>query len=565
MKRWMDQRGAARIEILLGGLFLASYAGAESVRRLPVEDFRDKMAAAWVGQMAGVGWGGPTEFKFNGTVIPEDRMPTWKPSMINQFEQDDLYVEMTFLRSLEVYGWDVPIRRAGIDFANSGYRLWHANQAGRENLRRGIAPPDSSHPAFNDHADDIDYQIEADFSGIIAPGLPNAVIALGHTFGRLMNYGDGVYGGQFVGGMYAEAYFEDDPWKLVEAGLRCIPPQSQYAEMVRDTMAWVREYPNDWQATWQRINEKYHENSDYRRLSCSGEGADFNIDAKVNGAYIVMGLLYGDRDPDRTIVISTRCGQDSDCNPSNAAGILFATYGMKALPDRFTSALDRQRVFSHTEYSFSSLLTVCETLARDAVKRAGGRVETENAGREVLVIPVQTPAPGPAEASYAPGPPANSRFTEQEMELIETAGTAKALQNQVGSRFPGWTLTRCGPDMEPGLRPEYEGRQNVFLSHPLDRDTPCVLRRDVAVPADGKTTLRLAVGRDTRGDFTLQVTAAGNQLLSRKIGPDGPIWHELEVDLSPFAGETVPVELINRADDWRYEAAYWADIDLRTE
>ena len=32
----------------------------------------------------------------------------------------------------------------------------------------------------------------------------------------------------------------------------------------------------------------------------------FNIDAKINGAYIVMGLLYGKRDLDQTIIISTR-------------------------------------------------------------------------------------------------------------------------------------------------------------------------------------------------------------------------------------------------------------------
>ena len=76
-------------------------------------------------------------------------------------------------------------RRASV-FANSGYRLWHANRAGRDNLRKGIAPPDSGHPRFNAHADDIDYQIEADFSGLIAPGLPNTVIDLGEKFGRLM-------------------------------------------------------------------------------------------------------------------------------------------------------------------------------------------------------------------------------------------------------------------------------------------------------------------------------------------------------------------------------------------
>ena len=38
--------------------------------------------------------------------------------------------------------------------------------------------------------------------------LPQAVIDLGEKFGRIMNYGDGVYGGQFVGAMYAEAFLK---------------------------------------------------------------------------------------------------------------------------------------------------------------------------------------------------------------------------------------------------------------------------------------------------------------------------------------------------------------------
>jgi hypothetical protein len=167
--------------------------------------------------------------------------------MINQFGQDDIYVEMTFLRTLELYGMDVPIRQAGIDFANSRYSLWHANNAGRSLLRSGIAPPDSGHPQFNKHADDIDYQIEADFAGLIAPGLPNVVINLGETFGRLMNYGDGLYGGQFVGGMYAEAFFENDIVKIVRAGLKCVPRKSQYAECIRDLLKLYKQNPDDGQ------------------------------------------------------------------------------------------------------------------------------------------------------------------------------------------------------------------------------------------------------------------------------------------------------------------------------
>ncbi len=53
----------------------------------------------------------------------------------------------------------------------------------------------------------------------------------------------------------------------------------------------------------------------------------FNIDAKLNAAYVVMGLLYGNGDFTRTLEISTRAGQDSDCNPSTAGGVLATMIG----------------------------------------------------------------------------------------------------------------------------------------------------------------------------------------------------------------------------------------------
>jgi len=383
-------------------------------RRLAVSDYRQKMMAGWIGQMVGVGWGGPTEFRWTNKIIPEDQVPEWKPELVNVWGQDDLYVEMTFLRSLEEHGLDVSMRQAGIDFANSQYDLWHANMAGRENLRHGIAPPDSSHPQFNSHADDIDYQIEADFSGLISPGLPNSVISLGEKFGRLMNYGDGLYAGQFVGCMYAEAFFEDDPQKIVEAGLKCIPQGSQYAEMVRDVIKWHEENPDDWEASWQLVNEKYHENPDYIRCLCTVKGGDFNIDAKINGAYILLGLLYGRGDFDQSIIIAMRAGQDSDCNPSNAGGVLFTTSDYNSLDDKYISALEQDKRFSYTEYDFQTLADVSVKLARQIVVQSGGRIEINEDGEEVFVIPVQEPEPSNLEQCWDAGPIANTTFTSEE-------------------------------------------------------------------------------------------------------------------------------------------------------
>jgi hypothetical protein len=546
---------------LLMGCLIAATVRAQEVRRISVNEYVDKMKAGWIGQMCGVGWGGPTEFRYRGELIPPEKMPEWQPKLVNQFHQDDIYVEMTFMRSLELYGLDVPIRQAGIDFANSGYRLWHANNAGRTNLRNGIAPPDSGHPQFNKHADDIDYQIEADYSGLIAPGMPNLVIELGEKFGRLMNYGDGVYAGQFVGGMYAEAFFCDDMVEITKAGLACIPAESQYAEMVRDVLGWYEKNPDDWKQTWEWIEEKYHRDPQYSHGLCSGPGGkdDFSIDAKLNGAYILMGLLYGKGDLDQTIVISTQCGQDSDCNPANSAGILFTTVGFSKLPERFTSALDPAGKFSHTPYDFPTLVEVSKKIVRQAVQRSGGKIETDADGEEVFVIPVREPQPGKLEQSRDPGPIADSNFTDEEMsKIVFTSDMVRAVEKFA----PGWKVSNCGEDMDPGLRSEWGGREKVLVTHPLNREVPCRLTRRVDVKPGMK--LHLEVAHDPRGDWLLVVTADGEPLEERVISDETASggWLTVDVDLSEFAGKTVTLQLENCADDWQWEAGYWSAIEL---
>ncbi|NLS96526.1 MAG: ADP-ribosylglycohydrolase family protein [Planctomycetaceae bacterium] len=564
MKSANGMKSAAMwLGIACWGVLLANGAPAQEFRRLSVAEYRDRMAGGWIGQMVGVGWGAPTEFKFNGEIIPEDKVPVWKPSMVNQFRQDDIYVEMTFLRTMELYGLDCSIRQAGIDFANSGYPLWHANRAGRDNLRNGIAPPDSGHPKFNTHADDIDYQIEADFSGLIAPGMPNVVIELGEKFGRLMNYGDGVYGGQFVGGMYAEAFFEDDPQKIVEAGLACIPAESQYAECIRDTLRWWKANPGDWQKTWQSIEDKYQKNPAYRKFSCSKPGDTFNIDAKINGAYIVMGLLYGGRELEDTIVMSMRCGQDSDCNPSNSGGVLCTTVGQSKMDARFVSELNPENVFSHTAYNFPALVQVCEKLARQAVVKYGGRIEKTAEG-DVFVILVEKPKPGKLEQCWEPGPAAESVFTDEEQAKIEALSAAKQQQADLQKVAPGWTMSNCGPDMDPGLRAEYQGHENVFMTHPLNKEVGCTLSREIEVPAQGKTFVQALVASDKRGDFQLIAKVAGKPVLEQTVTPK-TAWAAVEIDLTPFAGKSVKVELVNQPNGWSWEAAYWAKVTVSTD
>ena len=356
------------ILLFLAGAFCAAQAETKTLSR---QALLDKIRGGWAGQMIGVAYGAPTEFRSNAKILEGDLQ--WKAGMLeNTIHQDDLYVEMTFAKVMDDRGLGATCQDYGRAFKDSKYSLWHANAGARRALNQGIEAPWSGHPKYNFHANDIDFQIEADFIGLMCPGLPQESNKYCDRVGRVMNYGDGLYGGMFVCGMYSAAYFETDVRKVVEAGLACIPAKSEYAMLVQDLLTWSAQYPNDWKKVWQLVQDKWDKND-----PCpDGFQRPFNIDAKLNGAYIAFGLLFGGGDFLKTIEISTRCGQDSDCNPSSAAGVLGVMVGYSKIPDQFKAEMPtlENRKFDFTEYSFNDIVKSTEARALKIIQMTGGKV-----------------------------------------------------------------------------------------------------------------------------------------------------------------------------------------------
>ena len=387
------------MKVFLALLILVLPLSAADRRLLPKEALLDKIRGGWAGQMFGVVYGGPTEFRALGTTYDGGQVGT-PGNLKDALDQDDLYVEMTLAEVMDSEGLNATSEQYGLAFRDSKYRLWHANLSARRNLARGIKAPDSGHPRYNAHANDIDFQIESDFLGLMSPGLPRAVQFFADRVGRVMNYGDGLYGGVFIGAMYAAAFFEDDPRRVVEAGLAAIPERSAYAAVIRETLAWRQQFPGDWRAAWKQIVDKW----DRDDVCPEGAHSPFNIDAKLNGAFVALGLLYGERDFERTMEISMRAGQDSDCNPSNAAGILGVMLGYSNLPGRWTEALEplKREKFKYTNFSFDSIVASTLSRAANVVERYGGRVTPDG-----LEIPDQAPEALKLE-QWEPGQPAGS-------------------------------------------------------------------------------------------------------------------------------------------------------------
>jgi len=354
------------------------------------DKLKDKIAGGWAGKMIGVTYGAPTEFHAQGKTY--DDSIQWTPKDIRgSIWQDDIYVQLTFMMTMDKYGINAPAKKFQEMFAKAGYMLWHANVQARKNYYDSIFPPASGNPEFNLHADDIDFQIEADYLGLMCPAMPVTALKMADKIGHIMNYGDGVYGGIFISALYTQAYFETAIPKIISRALNSIPAESDYAKIVTDVLTLHQYYPGDWKAAWAELQAKW--GNDH----ICGAGSSFNIDAKMNGAFIVMGLLYGDGDPLKTLEISTRCGQDSDCNPSSAMGVLGVIMGFDKLPDEMKSgvAYMADSLFTNTDYSYNKAVEKTYNYALELIAANGGKI-----GEKEIQIAKQLPIAPEPEVSF---------------------------------------------------------------------------------------------------------------------------------------------------------------------
>lgn len=385
-------------------LCLASCAPKQTVGeptevKMSKEVLMDKIMGGWAGQTIGVVYGAPTEFKHQGTLIPDSQPISWGEGYVKYWWDvkpglfDDVYNDLTFAEAFEELGLDATSEQLGMRFAYAPYHLAHANQAGRYNIRQGIMPPESGNWINNPHADDLDFQIEADFVGLMSPGMIPQALDIADRVGHIMNSGDGFYGGAFVSGLYAAAFITDDPEKIVDMALRGIPQESTFYQCVDDVRKWYKQYPDDWKQTWFELLKKWGADTGCPK----GVFLSFNIDAKINSAYCAMGLLYGQGDFGKSMEIATRCGQDSDCNPATVGGVLGVMVGKSNIPDFWKQPLDEiwSLDFEGTTVSLEKGSNYSFNQALQLIEKNGGVVDSLD-----VTIPVKPIEVLPLEQNF---------------------------------------------------------------------------------------------------------------------------------------------------------------------
>ena len=181
-------------------------------------------------------------------------------------------------------------------------------------------------------AEQIGAQIFIDGWAMIAPGDPELAADLARRAASVSHDGEAIYGAQMVAAMEALAFVEPDIDTLIDAGLRTIPADSVIARMISDVRDWHAELPD-----WRLAREQIAANYGYDKFPG-------NCHMVPNHALIILGLLYGGGDFQKSLMITNTSGWDTDCNSGNVGcllGIKNGLAGIDAGPDWRGPVADR--------------------------------------------------------------------------------------------------------------------------------------------------------------------------------------------------------------------------------
>jgi len=241
---------------------------------------------------------------------------------------DDLDYTIIGLHILERFGLDFKTMHVGSAWLSVlPYREVHtAERVAYKNLVNEILPPDSA-AYMNPYREWIGAQIRADMWGYVTPGMPERGAEFAYRDASLSHTKNGIYSEMFVSAMISGSFATKSINEIIQVGLSVIPKKSRLAEAVCDVVAWSKEYDN-WEDAWRKMMDKY--------------GRYHWVHTINNAAVVLLGLIYGRGDYERSIAISVMSGLDTDCNGATTGSILGVMLGAEALPDKWVNPLNDQ-------------------------------------------------------------------------------------------------------------------------------------------------------------------------------------------------------------------------------
>lgn len=314
-------------------------------------DYEERVYAGVLGKIIGVYLGRPFEGWWNKKIEEElGEINYYVHEKLNKpliVTDDDISGTFTFLRALPDHGNTHALTAAQIGRTWLNYLIdkrtvlwWGGMGMSTEHtaflrLKNGIEAPASGSIETNGKvvAEQIGSQIFIDGWAMVCPGDPEKAVALARKAASVSHDGEAIYGAQILAAMEAHAFVEPSLSVLLDTAQTFIPRDSIIYALIQDLRAWREAEPRDWRATFRKIEDKY--------------GYDTyggNCHMVPNHAVILLALLYGDDDFQRSLMIANTAGWDTDCNSGNVGCLMGIKNGLAGIdkgPDWRSPVADR--------------------------------------------------------------------------------------------------------------------------------------------------------------------------------------------------------------------------------
>jgi hypothetical protein len=364
---------------------------AQSVVRLGVKDYADKVYASWLGQIVGNIYGLSYEFRFIDEPGP-DTFPYGFGVSLERvrevdgaFSDDDTDIEYMYLLQMEQHGIEPSYEQLAAAWKHHVRdKVWVANRSALTLMHAGYSPPLTGHKDFNPNWFQIDPQLVNEIWAVTAPGMLNYATQKSAWTAKITNDDFGIEPTVHYAAMYAAAFFEKDIERLIDIGTAALPEESRFAMVVENMKRLHREYPDDWRKARREMADRYYGVFDYNARAWPA------VDAILNGACGILALLYGGGDFQHTLDIASGLGFDADNQAATMSGLLGIVNGTAGIPDDLLYPLGRdawQQPFND-RYINVSRHDLPDASLRDIAARTarqGEKIILANGGRIVAI------------------------------------------------------------------------------------------------------------------------------------------------------------------------------------
>ncbi len=515
------------------------------------EEVRERVYAGVLGKLIGVylgraveGWSYRAIRERFGEIANFVHHEVGMPLIV---PDDDLSGTFVFFRALEDHGYDAALSARQIGETWLNYIIedktilwWGGMSRSTEHtawlrLRQGHAAPASGSIALNGRAmaEQIGAQIFADGWALANPAAPKRAARLARAAASVSHDGIAVDCAEFLAVLEALAFEEADAGLLVERGLGFVASETLrgLVTAVRDRCAAAGD--------WREVRDWIEREHGYHRYPG-------NCPMVTNHLSVLMALLTGGGDFQRSLTIAASAGWDTDCNAGNVGCLNGVRLGLAAL----SAGVDLRAPVADRLYAVSADGGECVT---DAV------LETRRILRAAAVLRGEEPPPRQPRFGFEfPGAVQGFQVDREPYHLQAVTGLrndGSGLQISYRRLAPG----RCGRlRVQTCFAPEPSGVRDTsyfeVLASPTLYGTQTV-RALVECGAGPQPSWRFFV-RHYRGDGSLEtrygepvaLQPGANRLSWRVPGCGGLPICELGIELN--ATQRLDGEVTLRHLDW---------------